>query len=93
MRNLLLAVLAARNPAPPPRVLDPGEIAAVRAVLLGTMGTPDDAETARVYDTLDDPAGLRLLPLADYARVPLLVVSANRPKLCRISLTARFIAP
>ncbi|HMR21397.1 MAG TPA: hypothetical protein PKE46_04610 [Micropruina sp.] len=72
VRNLLLAVLAARNPAPPPRVLDPGEIAAVRAVLLGTMGTPDDAETARVYDTLDDPAGLRLLPLADYARVPLL---------------------
>lgn len=72
VRNLLLTVLAASNPAPPPRVLDPDETAAVRAVLLGTMGTPDDPETARVYATVDDPAGLRLLPLSDYARVPLL---------------------
>lgn len=74
VRNLLLTVVGVANPAPPPRILDPGETAAVRAVLVGTMGPPDagDAETARVYAALDDPAGLRLLPLTDYARVPLL---------------------
>lgn len=74
VRNLLLTVAGAANPAPPPRLLDPDEVAAVRAVLVGTLGPPDagDAETARVYAALDDPAGLRLLPLTDYARVPLL---------------------
>lgn len=74
VRNLLLTVLAASNPTPPPRVLHSEETAAVRAVLLGTIGPPgvDDAETARVYAAVDDPSGLRLLPLSDYARVPLL---------------------
>ena len=74
VRNLLLIVLAASNPAPPPRVLDLDETAAVRAVLLGTMGPPDpgDPETADVYAAVDNPSGLRLLPLSDYARVPLL---------------------
>jgi hypothetical protein len=32
---------------------------------------PGDDETARVYAAVDDPTGLRLLPLADYARTPL----------------------
>ena len=75
VRNLLLTVLAARNPASPPRLLDPDEVAAVRAMLLGTIGParPGDAETARVHAVADDPSGLRLLPLADYARVPLLI--------------------
>ncbi|MFT4294726.1 MAG: hypothetical protein QM582_04870 [Micropruina sp.] len=74
VRNLLLAVLAARDPAPPPRVLTPEETAAVRSLLLATMGPAEagDAETARVYAALDAPAGLRLLPLAEHARVPLL---------------------
>lgn len=76
VRNLLLTVLATHNPAPPPRLLDPDEAAAVRAVLLGTIGPaqPGDAETAGVHAVADAPSGLRLLPLADYARVPLLTV-------------------
>ena len=56
-----------------PRVLTPAETAGVRDVLLGTVGPalPGDEETARVYAAVDDPAGLRLLPLSDYARTPL----------------------
>lgn len=71
--GLMLTVLAAADAARPPRSLDPAETAAVREVLLATMGPaePGDAETARVYDAVDHPDGLRLLPLAQYERTPI----------------------
>lgn len=71
--GLMLTVLAAAKAAATPRLLDPAETAAVRDVLLATMGPaePGDAETARVYDAVDNPHGLRLLPLAEYESVPL----------------------
>lgn len=74
IRNLLLTVLASAAATPVPRLLDADETAAVRSVLLATLGPPEDgdAETARVYAAVDRPAGLRALPLTDYARVPVL---------------------
>lgn len=73
LRGLLLVVLASTDSAPPPRTLTPAETKGVRDVLLATMGRaePGDDETARIYAAVDDPAGLRLLPLSDYARTPL----------------------
>lgn len=72
LRGLLLVMLTAVETAPPPRVLTPAETKGVRDVLLGTIGRaePGDDETARVYAAVDDPAGLRLLPLAEYGRTP-----------------------
>ncbi len=74
VRNLLLIVLATRNSAPPPRLLGADETAAVRTMLHATMGPlqEGDGETVRIYAVADDRAGMRLLPLADYTRVPLL---------------------
>ena len=74
VRNLLLAVLAARNSTPPPRLLGADEVAAVRTMLHTAMGPLEegDTETAQVYAAIDDPAGVRLLRLTDYAQVPIL---------------------
>ncbi len=74
VRNLLLIVLATRNNAPPPRTLGSDETAAVRTMLHATMGPLEDGdgETARIYAVADDHSGMRLLPLAEYTRVPLL---------------------
>lgn len=71
--GLLLVVLAAADPAPAPRILSQAEADAVREVLAATMGEPEpgDAETQRVFAAVDDTAGVRLLPLAQYQRVPL----------------------
>ncbi len=70
--GLMLTVLAAAETAAPPRRLDAAETAAVRDVLLATMGSaePGDAQTARVYDAVDHPDGLHLLPLSQYERTP-----------------------
>ncbi|MBK7820420.1 MAG: hypothetical protein IPJ61_04935 [Tessaracoccus sp.] len=75
LRGLLLVVLATAEQASAPRLLTPAETGAVRDVLLGTIGRaePGDDETARIYAVVDDPAGLRLLPLSDYASTPLSV--------------------
>lgn len=72
LSGLLLVVLAAAAPEPAPRTLSPGETTAVRDVLAATMGEPEpgDAETERVFAAVDDPAGIRLLPVSDYRRVP-----------------------
>ncbi|ALJ20345.1 hypothetical protein [Microbacterium sp. No. 7] len=70
VHGLLLSVLGAAVSAPLPRTLTLDETAAVRTFLVETMGEHDDAETRAVYAALDDPAGLRLVPLADYPRVP-----------------------
>ncbi len=71
--GLLLATLATKNAAPLPRPLSTEETDAVRDYLLTVMGEPkqEDAETAAVFAAVDDPALLRLLPLADYTEVPL----------------------
>lgn len=71
--GLLLVVLAAADPAPAPRRLGPEETLAVRAVLAATMGEPEPRDIAaeRVFAAVDDPAGLRMLPLAKYRQVPL----------------------
>jgi len=71
--GLLLVVLAAADPAPAPRLLSRAETGAVREVLASTMGEPEpgDAETQRVFAAVDHAAGVRLLPLARYRRVPL----------------------
>lgn len=72
LRGLMLVVLAAADQTPAPRTLTAVETAAVREVLVATMGPalPGDDETALIYSTVDDPVGLRLLPLSDYARIP-----------------------
>lgn len=74
VRNLLLIVLAARDDTPPPRTLNLDETAAVRTMLHAAMGSLEegDAETAQVYAAVDSPSGVRLLPLTDYAQVPVL---------------------
>jgi GNAT superfamily N-acetyltransferase len=73
LRGLLLVMLSGSDPTPPPRILTHAETKGVRDVLLGTMGRaePGDDETARIYAAVDAPGGLRLLPLADYARTPI----------------------
>lgn len=70
VRGLLLTMLAAGTSSAP-RILSAEETAAVRGLLLATMGAADDDETARIYDAVDAPGGLHLLPPADYRRVPL----------------------
>lgn len=74
VRNLLLAVLAARDSTPPPRTLGPDEAGVVRAMLHASMGPlqQGDAETAQVYAAVESASGVRLLPLTDYTRVPVL---------------------
>lgn len=72
LRGLLLVVLAGTGAGSAPRVLSPAETAGVRDVLVATLGPalPGDDETARIYAAVDDPAGLRTLPLGDYASTP-----------------------
>ena len=71
--GLLLVALATKNADPLPRLLTPAETAAVRNFLLSMMGAPseDDVQTLAAFAPLADPAGLRLIPLEDYAEVPL----------------------
>ena len=49
------------------------EAQAVRDVLTSAMGepTPGDTATARAFAPLEDPAGVRLLPLDRYREVPI----------------------
>ena len=71
--GLLLVALAATDPTPLPRLLNPAETVTVREFLSHMMGAPsaDDVQTIAVFDAIDDPRGVRLLPLEDYAEVPL----------------------
>ena len=73
LHGLLLVVLAAADDSPAPRTLSPDEAQAVRDVLTSAMGepAPGDTATARAFAPLDDPAGVRLLPLDRYREVPI----------------------
>ncbi|KDA05881.1 hypothetical protein DC31_15105 [Microbacterium sp. CH12i] len=79
VRGLLLTVIAAAAPTPIPRTLTVGETAVVRDLIEATMGSAAmaDEETAAVFAAIEDPAGLRLIPLADYGDIPYEAVSPH----------------
>ena len=71
--GLLLVTLAAKNSDPLPRVLNPAETDAVRNYLESVMDrtNKDDAQTTAVFAAIDNPEGIRLHRLEDYAEIPL----------------------
>ncbi|MBK8464074.1 MAG: hypothetical protein IPL36_13990 [Nigerium sp.] len=71
--GLLLVALATTDATPLPRMLSAEETDAVRSYLLSAMGAPaeGDVETQAAFAAVDAPTGLRLLPLEDYAEIPL----------------------
>ncbi|MFT3876109.1 MAG: hypothetical protein QM708_06780 [Propioniciclava sp.] len=78
--GLLLATLATQNADPFPRPLDSDETDAVGEFLTSIMGEPmdGDAEMEALFGAVRDPAGVRLLPLDDYASIPLPPASTRR---------------
>ncbi len=69
VHGLLLTVVGTSAPGAAPRPLTPAEAVAVTGYLHGVMG--DDPAGAAIITAATRPEGMRLLPMADYASVPL----------------------